>query len=461
MERAGKEAAVPDGWRVVRLGDVADVAFSGVDKRTMPEETPVLLCNYTDVFYNQRITPDMDFMPATATDTERERWQLKRGDVLFTKDSETADEIGIPSVVADDMPGVLCGYHLGVARPSPALVDGPFLAAALNSSASRHHFTRVANGVTRFGLTLDAARSVPVLLPPLPEQHAIADVLDSIDASIERTEAVIAATETLRDSLLHELLTRGVPGWHTEWKDVPGIGTIPADWEVVRLGEVAEVAFSSVDKKTVPDEIPVRLCNYTDVFYNRRISPEMQLMEATATTKEIDRWSLRMGDVLFTKDSETADEIGIPAFVEAHMPGVLCGYHLGLARPLANRLEGSFLAEALGSPMLATQFSKAANGVTRFGLTLGATNQLHVSLPPIGEQRVISDLLHGVDGQLREQRAEQDALQSLKESTGNALLTGRVRAMSPKGVHNDTADPAGAACKGGRRSANRLCSGSD
>ena len=44
----------------------------------------------------------------------------------------------------------------------------------------------------------------------------------------------------LRDSLLHQLLTRGVPGWHTEWKDVPGLGTIPTDWEVVRLGDVAE-----------------------------------------------------------------------------------------------------------------------------------------------------------------------------------------------------------------------------
>ena len=75
------------------------------------------------------------------------------------------------------------------------------------------------------------------LLPPLPEQRAIAAVLDSIDEAIERTEAVITATERLRDALLHELLTRGVPGWHSEWKDVPGIGTIPADWDVVRLGD--------------------------------------------------------------------------------------------------------------------------------------------------------------------------------------------------------------------------------
>ena len=77
--------------------------------------------------------------------------------------------------------------------------------------------------------------------PTLSEQRAIADVLDSIDEVIERTEAVITATETLRNSLLHELLTRGVPGWHIEWKGVPGMSTIPADWQVVLLADVATV----------------------------------------------------------------------------------------------------------------------------------------------------------------------------------------------------------------------------
>ena len=80
-----------------------------------------------------------------------------------------------------------------------------------------------------------------VTVPPLPEQRAIAAVLDSIDDAIEGAEAVIAATEGLRDALLHDLLTRGLPEQHTELRDVPGLGTIPADWEVVRLGDVAEV----------------------------------------------------------------------------------------------------------------------------------------------------------------------------------------------------------------------------
>ena len=444
---------VPDGWRWVRLGDVADIGFSSVDKKTVDGELPVLLCNYTDVFYNGRITPGMDFMPATANKTECDRWLLKRGDVLFTKDSETVDEIGVPSYITEDLPDVLCGYHLGLARPSAGVVDGAFLAKSLASSESRkrfsrianvdHHvrflakslassesrkrFSRIANGITRFGLTLDATRSLPILLPPLAEQRAIAGVLDSMDEAIERTEAVIAATETLRDSLLHELLTRGVPGWHTEWKDVLGIGTIPADWEVVRLGDVAEVGFSSVDKKTAVGEVPVRLCNYTDVFYNRRITPSMEFMEATASTKELGKWNLKMGDVLFTKDSETPEEIGIPAFVEANMPDVLCGYHLGLARPRAQLIDGAFLAEALSSPRSAFQFSRIANGVTRFGLTHGATNKIKVPLPPIKEQQTMAGLLDGVDATLVEVKDARDGLRLLKDSTADALLTGRAR----------------------------------
>ena len=433
MKRSGNgvlmssKTRIPKDWRLVRLGDVAEVAFSSVDKKAVESELPVELCNYTDVFYNRRIQDGMEFMAATATQVECDRWALREGDVIFTKDSETPDEIGIPSYVTSDMPKVLCGYHLGLARPSSAIVSGPFLARTLASRASAKEFGRIANGVTRFGLTLDATRNLPIPLPPLPEQRAIAAVLDSIEDAIERTEAVIAATGQLRDSLLHYLLTRGVPGWHTQWKEAPGLGTMPADWEVARLGEVAEVSFSSVDKKTVEGESPVRLCNYTDVFYNRRILPEMNFMEATANLIEQQRWNLKRGDVLFTKDSETPDEIGIPAFVEADMPNVLCGYHLGLARPDAELLDGAYLAEAFASPKLAVQFARIANGVTRFGLTLGATTQLSIPLPPLAEQRAIAGLLDGVDATLERARTERDRLQLVKDSTADALLTGRVR----------------------------------
>ena len=299
---AKSAAACPDGWRLVRLGDVANVAFSSVDKKTADGEVPVELCNYTDVFYNRRIRAGMKLMTATATPAERDTWSLKKGDVLFTKDSETPDEIGVPSYVSDDMPNVLCGYHLGLARPSSDLVYGAFLARALASRASVQEFSRIANGVTRFGLTLEATRNLSILLPPLPEQRAVAVVLDSIDEAIERTEAVIAATERLRDALLHELLTHGVPGWHNEWRNVPGVGTVPAGWEVVRLGEHSE----RITKGTTPTTLGrpytssgVRFLRVENIADSGSISGEPRFIDED-THHRLSRSVLRDKDLVFS-----------------------------------------------------------------------------------------------------------------------------------------------------------------
>ena len=116
-------------------------------------------------------------------------------------------------------------------------------------------------GTTIQGVTREDVTSLSILLPPLPEQRAIVAVLDSIDVAIERIEAVIATTEQLRDSLLHELLTHGIPGWHTDWKDALGVGTIPACWEVVRLGDVAPMSQGGTARMSRPEywdgDIPI------------------------------------------------------------------------------------------------------------------------------------------------------------------------------------------------------------
>lgn len=84
---------------------------------------------------------------------------------------------------------------------------------------------------------------------------------------------------------------------------------------MLRLKHVADLSVSSVDKKSYSDEVPVRLVNYTDVYYGDRITPELDLMRATASPSEIMTFRLVPGDVVITKDSETADDIGIAAYV--------------------------------------------------------------------------------------------------------------------------------------------------
>ena len=408
----------PDGWRKVRLGDVVEINQRNWDPR---DGAPILYLDLTAVIAPGRLDEPKELAASDAPSRARRR--VLSGDILVSTVRPNLRGFARVQKAAENL---VASTGFAVLTPSTE-VEGSFVYHHVMTEQFAARLEAAATGQAYPAVRPDDVSNYSIALPPQSEQRAIANVLDSIDEAIDRTEAVIAATETLRDALLHELLTRGVPGWHTEWKDVPGIGTIPADWEVVQLGEVAEVAFSNVDKKTVVGEAPVRLCNYTDVFCNRRITPDLDLMEATANAKEIGRWNLRAGDVLFTKDSETSEEIGIPAFVEADMPEVLCGYHLGLARPRAELLDGAYLAEAFSSPRLAVQFSRIANGVTRFGLTLGATNQVNVPLAPLQEQKTIAGLLSGVDTTIAEARRERNGLRSLKESTADALLTGRAR----------------------------------
>ena len=411
---------------MVRLGDVAEVAFSGVDKRTLEGEIPVELCNYTDVFYNRRIRPEMEFMTATATPAECDRWALRKGDVLFTKDSETADEIGIPSYVTEDMANVLCGYHLGLARPITEAVHGAFLARMLASRECGREFARIANGITRFGLTLAATWNLSILLPPLSEQRAIAAVLDSIDEAIEGAEAVIAATEQLRDSLLHQLLTRGVPGWHTEWKDVPGLGMIPADWEVVRLGEVAEVTSGiAMGPHRVPRSNPRPYLTVANVQADRVTIGERRFMELTEA--EYQSRTLRTGDVVLVEGHAQITQLGRAAIVPPEADGFTFQNHLFRARP-GERCDAIFVCAYVNSGSGRRYFGSF--GGTTSGLnTVSAANvkTLPLPFPPIREQHLIATALHGVDETITRARTERDGLQSLKNSTADALLTGRVR----------------------------------
>lgn len=410
----------PNGWDVVRLGDVAEVTFSTVDKKTVDGEIPVRLCNYTDVFYNQRVCIDMPFMEATASPTECLRWALREGDVLFTKDSETVDEIGVPSYVSGDMPGVLCGYHLGRARPIRTSLYGAFLARALASQAAAREFSRIANGITRFGLTLGATRALKLVLPPLGEQRAIAAVLDSIDEAIERTDEVIAAIERLRDALLHELLTRGLPGQHAEWKEAPGLGTIPASWKAARLGDVAEVIGGSTPSRTqaefwggdIPWVVPSEVTELTE--------RQLRSSRESITAEGLRAAGLRVlpaQSVLLT----TRATIGAAAI--AALPVTT---NQGFQSLVGRRgIDSLWLYYCVSSRR--RELMRRGAGSTFREVSRDAVRQLLILLPPLAEQRAIAAVLDSVDASIERAREERAVLSTTATSISDALLTGRVR----------------------------------
>ena len=160
---------------------------------------------------------------------------------------------------------------------------------------------------------------------------------------------------------------------------------VPEHWNPKRLKTAARCWVSNVDKVPSDDEVPVRLCNYTDVYYNERITPDMSLMETTATAEEIRKFHLEVDDVVITKDSEEWSDIAVPALVVKTADDLVCGYHLGITRPDATKLYGEYLLRAFQACAVNQQFQVSATGVTRYGLPKSAIGDAWVPFPPIDE----------------------------------------------------------------------------
>ena len=235
---------VPEHWEVRRVATVGDLRVSNVDKHVREGEFPIRLCNYMDVYHNERIGSDLPFMAGTATEREIRRFRLAVGDVLVTKDSEDWSDIGVPALVEYAADDLVCGYHLAMLRPHGAFLDGGYLFQALRDSHVAWQFQVAAAGVTRYGLSQNAIRSMRIPLPALSEQTAIARFLEAADRRIRRyiraKERLVELLEERKRVLIHEVVTgridvrTGQP--YPAYKDsgVEWLGNVPEHWEVRR-----------------------------------------------------------------------------------------------------------------------------------------------------------------------------------------------------------------------------------
>ena len=408
--------SIPDGWQVVRLGDVATMSQGGTPRKDrseywdghIPFVTGADLTKFRIGRRNARsfLTDQGLYSGGTVV--------CEPGSLLLA----TRTAVGLAGMATET---------LGASQDITCLVtngrvDAEYLCRSLVGLASS--LKRRSRGTTIQGITREDVTSLHILLPPLTEQWAIATVLDSIDDAIERIEAVIASTEQLRDSLLHELLTRGVPGWHTEWKEAPGIGTIPACWEVARLGDVLETTTygTNVSLDGGGRVSILRMNNLQD--------GEIDLTEvrsADLANEELRKLSLVPGDILFNR-TNSLDLVGKVAVVRNLPQPISFASYLVRLRVHRTRANPFWLSSLLRFPDCQSRIRKfATRGVSQANINPTSLKSLLIPLPSLLEQQVIAAMLDGVDDAIRRVHEERNRLQSLEASTAEALLTGRVR----------------------------------
>ena len=415
MRPSPENGAVPDGWQLVRLGDVAEIVMG-----QSPPGVTVFDWNG-----DSTVSRGLPFIQGNAefgpNSPKPLKWCAQPAKVARVDDIL----ISVRAPVGEtNRANTKIGIGRGLAAIRFAVADArAFGWHALNHA--KNALEAVTQGSTFKAIGGQDLRSLPILLPPPPEQQAIATVLDSIDEAIEHTETVIAATEQVRDSLLHELLTCGVPGWHREWKEVPGVGTIPADWNVVRLGDVAEVNTRTWDPSEGNNILYLDL---TSVVMPGVLAPPRELAAKDAPSRA--RRRVQAGDILVSTVRPN-----LRGFARVTAAPVNLIASTGFAVVTATRVDGSLLYHHVMTDEFANYLEESTTGQAYPAVRAIDVANFRFAVGPLPEQQTIATLMDSIDDATDRARRERDVLQTMKGAAADALLTGRMRVSSREDKH--------------------------
>lgn len=428
-----------ENWDSQLLSNIARIIPSNVDKKITKSEKLVSLCNYVDVYRNRRITKQIDFMVASATESEITKYSLEEGDLIITKDSEDWREIGVPAYVSEHLCDVLCGYHLALILPENSKVSGHFLLFAFQSAPIIHQFQLSATGVTRYGLTIASIERLIVPIPPLPEQRRIIGVLSTLDEAIEKTEALIAKLEQMKVGLMQDLLTKGIDEHGNvrseethEFRD-SSLGRIPADWDVKSLSEVVDLRVGYAFKSSWFSEDGVRLLRGQNVGTGVAEWKETRWL-SHSVAKRFQEYMLTVGDLIIGMDRTfTQQGYKVSVLTEKDVPCLLV-QRVGCFIPMG--IPAGFMRILIQSPMYNRQLALQQKGMDIPHLS---RNEILSPLIPVPKENAemdeIAKRIETMYSVLDSNKSHAKKLHSLKSGLMADLLTGRVRV--PAGVADE------------------------
>ncbi len=389
---------LPEEWQVVRLGDVADLTMG----QSPPSST-----------YNTH-REGLPFLQGKAEFgsiyPQPIKWcsvplrVAKRGSVLIS----VRAPVGDVNLAQRDY---CIGRGLAALSGREALNNDFLLCFLINA---KPHLEEKGTGSTFKSINKSVLQNLPIPLPPLPEQHAIAHVLRAVQRAREATERVIGALRELKKSLMRYLFTYGpvpvvaadqVPMQETD------IGPIPAHWRVVKLGEVVNVH----DSKRVP----------LNAAQRKRMKGRYPYCGANGVLDYVSDYLFDGEYVLLAEDGGYWGSYQSSAYI---MRGKFwVNNHAHVIQTITRVSDNKFLMDVLNYLDLDPYIS----GTTRGKLNQGIMKNITIPLPPLPEQQEIARILQTVDRKLKAEEARKQALEVMFKTLLHDLMTARRRL--PKG----------------------------
>lgn len=419
---------IPAHWAVRRLKHCMKIMPSNVDKKSYEDEEAIRLCNYTDVYYNEVIS-DLDFMPATASASQIEKFSLRENDVIITKDSETADDIAVSAFVPRDLPGVVCGYHLALLR-GMAEVDGRFVKRLFDSAFIRATVAIRANGLTRVGLGQYDLDNIEVPFPGYEEQQVIAHFIDQeaakIDELVTEQERLIELLNEKRQATISHAVTKGLnPDASMKDSGIEWLGEIPAHWEIRKMKSVARMDSGHTPDKKIAEyweggNVPWVSLNDTAYLKDNDYITDTAQCVTEAGLANSSAHLLPPRAVVFSRDA-TIGRCAIttrPMAVSQHFIAWICG----------EMIVPEYLLLRLRS--MSQELESLTTGATLKTIGMPEVRTLVTPLPPLDEQYAIirwsNSQMVRIDALITEAKRAIELLQERRAALISAAVTGKI-----------------------------------
>lgn len=343
---------------------------------------------------------------------QHQKSRLRAGDLLTI---QTGD-IGLSTVVSPALAGSNC-HALIVSRFKSELADSRYYMRLFNSEAGRQVLRSIETGSTMKHLNVGDMLKLMVPLPPLEEQVAIANILESASESISSLERLIAKKQAIKQGMMQQLLTG-----HTR---LPGF---VSPWVAVRLGDVGGT-YGGLTGKSKADfgNGSAVFVTFMEVMAGARLRGTRLERVNVGPAERQNR--VAKGDVLFNGSSETPEELALAAVVDydpsprTYLNSFCFGYRL----KSHDQIDPTYLAHFFRSSQGRDLVSVLAQGATRYNIAKTKLIQVAPILPAIEEQRAVVSVLGDIEAEMSVLDARLSKARDIKAGMMQQLLTGRTR----------------------------------
>lgn len=410
---------VPSDWQRKRLGQL----FRERREKVSDKDFPPLSVT------KQGIVPQLE--TAAKTDDGDNRKGVRAGDFVINSRSDRKGSGGL-----SDRDGSVSLINIVL---QPKDVEPRFAHHLLRSPAFQEEFYRWGHGIVADLWTTRYSEMKNILLavPDRITQTAIADFLDRetarIDQLIEKKQRFIEVLAQKWSATLTFVLTNGLtPEAPRKDSGISWIGEIPESWDVAKLGHIGRCANGiNIGGEAFGSGFP--FISYGDAYKNPQLPNQVQGL-VQSTQEDRVRYSVKAGDVLFTRTSETVEEIGFSSVCVEDIPNAVYAGFLIRFRPFKNRLSPQFSKYLFRNEALRAFFSREMMIVTRASLSQGLLQKLPVLLPPLSEQQQIAEYLQGLEDRHQQISAKTkrsiDGLREFRSALITAAVTGQIDVMT-------------------------------